>query len=85
MKNLMHETEKNLKQAAKNCKFYLSHGLTDHFINESGVLRGMMYIADNIGCPYPLQEYYELYIKPAHDMLNEREPAPWNKLEKYIE
>ena len=85
MKNLITETEKNIKQAAKNCNFYLSHGLTDHFVNEAGVLRGMMYIADNIGCPYPFQEYYEMYIKPAAAIMDKSEPAPWKELDRWID
>ena len=74
MKTLIKETKKILERTARNCDFYRSEGMTEHLINEIGCLRGAMYIADEIGIEYPSALYYQLYIKPNFELLQENEP-----------
>lgn len=56
-----------LERIARNCDFYAKNNDQNHYINEVGCLRGAMYIADLIGCKYPIQQYYDLYIKNVYE------------------
>lgn len=63
-----------LERIANNCEFYKAHGMTEHYKNEVGCLRGMMYAADAIKCPYPQYVLYHMYIKPEYNRMEEVEP-----------
>ena len=69
-----------LERTAKNCEFYKREGMTEHFINEVGCLRGIMYALDEIGIPYPcFSAYYNEFIKPAADLMEQKEPFTQGK------
>ena len=68
-----------LERTARNCEFYKKEGMTEHLINETGCLRGIMYTLDEIGIPYPNELYYNLYIKPVYEKMTEDEPLTNNK------
>ena len=60
-----------IDRLAANCQFYKGTGDQIHFINEAGALRGAMNIADKMHLTYLRWEFYDNYIKPAHDMMNQ--------------
>ena len=64
-----------LERTARNCDFYKENGMTEHYINEVGCLRGIMYALEEIGIPFPCYSlYYNMYIKPVADKMNDSEP-----------
>lgn len=67
---LNEQVKKDMERVANNCRFYQEQGNKTHLINEVGVLRGQMYIADMIGVQYPRIEYYNAWIKPIFDIMN---------------
>lgn len=83
MKTLINQTKMLIERTANNCDYYKREGMTEHLINEVGCLRGIMYVADEIGIEYPFQLYYKLYIESVHNELSEKEPSP--AYQKYLE
>lgn len=77
MKTLINQTKMILERTANNCDYYKREGMTEHLINEVGCLRGIMYVADEIGIEYPLNLYYKFYIQPVSELINEHEPPKW--------
>ncbi len=87
MKTLEKNTNDLLKQIAYNCDFYKTKGKTEHYKNEIGVLRGIMYVMDEIGIEYPRELYYKAYVSPMYEKMNEEEPmyVPTSKSEPVSE
>ena len=59
-----------MDRTIKNCRFYYGENDMEHYINEVGCLRGIMYIADIIGMEYPQMQIYEQQIKVAYEYMN---------------
>ena len=70
---MINQIKREMERAAKNCEFYKKQNDINHYINEVGCLRGMMYLADIIGINYPQDEYYDKYIKHVHEMLGDHD------------
>lgn len=75
MDKQIEKIRKDLQRIANNCDFYLAEGMIEHYKNEVGCLRGMMYAADIIGCPYPKDIFYDRYIKKEHERMKEEDPS----------
>lgn len=64
-----------LERTANNCEFYKNKGMTEHYINEVGCLRGIMYALEEMGIPFPCYSlYYNMYIKDVYEKMSSDEP-----------